>query len=458
MALNNLQDLIVRSALILIAILFSACIKYSYEKDTSACEVNLAATSSYADIKKLYVGETIQIQEPFIIEGYVSSSDQEGNFFNTLHFQNDPVLPTEGFQIDIELRDSYLFYPPGTKIFIKLKDLYLGKSKGVYKIGGVFSSFGNLSVGRLPTKAIQGHIIKACNSIEEIKPVLTSIEGLDNAILHSLIRIKGLEVIHTELGLTYAVAREETLRTLTNCSDEEIILLNSGYADFQNDQLPMGNGDIVGVLYKRNQEYQFIIRGLQDVSFMEDRCEELINEFTSDEVFISEIADPDNNSQARFIELHNASATPIDLNGWFLKRYTNSNLEPGASTDLSEHIIDANGTLVIASNAEVFNSTYGFPPEIEAGSNSPADSNGDDNLVLIDPFNTVIDIFGIIGEDGSGTNHEFEDGKAIRKSGIKHANPTFTFSEWVIYNDTGAFETIREPQNAPQDFSPGVHN
>ena len=112
-------------------------------------------------------------------------------------------------------------------------------------------------------------------------------------------------------------------------------------------------------------------------------------------------------------------------------------------------------TIVLVSNAEAFELLYGFVPTLEAGVNSPADSNGDDNLVLVDPFGTIMDVFGVVGEDGSGTNHEFEDGRALRNLTIQRGNPMYTFSEWTVYNDTGAEGTMNQPQIAPQDFSPG---
>ena len=61
-----------------------------------------------------------------------------------------------------------------------------------------------------------------------------------------------------------------------------------------------------------------------------------------------------------------------------------------------------------------------------------------------------------MGEDGSGTNHEFEDGRAFRNLAIANANPNYTFSEWIIYNDSGDAGTINQPQIAPQDFTSGV--
>jgi hypothetical protein len=111
--------------------------------------------------------------------------------------------------------------------------------------------------------------------------------------------------------------------------------------------------------------------------------------------------------------------------------------------------------LVLAANAESFELIYGVAPDLEAGINSPADSNGDDNLVLVDPFGKVIDVFGVVGEDGSGTNHEFEDGRALRNAFVERGNAVYSFSEWTLYNDTGGAGTINQPQTAPQDYSPG---
>ena len=91
------------------------------------------------------------------------------------------------------------------------------------------------------------------------------------------------------------------------------------------------------------------------------------------------------------------------------------------------------------------------------GSGSAADSNGDDNIVLYNAFDEAVDAFGRVGEDGTETDHEFEDGRALRKSLISSANATYDSSEWQIWNDTGTAETTKQPQKAPQDYSPGFH-
>jgi hypothetical protein len=74
----------------------------------------------------------------------------------------------------------------------------------------------------------------------------------------------------------------------------------------------------------------------------------------------------------------------------------------------------------------------------------------------VDPFGTVIDIFGVLGQDGTGTDHEFEDGRAVRNLEVTAGSPVYVFSEWQIFNDSGEAGTVNLPQLAPDDFSPGI--
>ena len=437
--------------------LVMACVKdKNFDIPESDCVSDLKANHTIGDLKALYVDELIQVQDDWVIEGYVVSSDLAGNFFGTLHIQDNLIDPTQGLQLEIDLRDSHLFYEVGSKIFIKTKGLYLGMSRGAIKLGGVFSAFGNPAVGRLPAAVVGQHLFNSCDPLGSPQPKKVGVNELDDSMISTLVQFANMEILLAELGLTYAVKEEETIRTLTNCEDLELELLNSGYSEFQANLLPEGNGTITGILIKDNKDYQLVIRDTSDIAFTDIRCEDLVDEFTSSKIFISELADPDNNTGARFVELYNSDSEPLSLKGWTLRRYTNDNTEISSTIDLSGYEIEGNSTFVISPNASEFENVYGFPPNHGVSINSPADSNGDDNLELVDPFGTVIDIFGVIGEDGSGTNHEFEDGRALRKGNVSEANPMYTPSEWIIYNDSGEAGTINVPQNAPEDFNPGI--
>lgn len=442
---------------VLFIIFLSSCVKSKEFKPLdSTCNADLVANATFAQVKALYDEETLQIQEDLIIEGYVISSDKAGNFFGVLHFQDAPANPNDAFQIEIDLRDSHLFFGVGDKILVRLKGLYLGKSRDVFKLGGTFTSFGNVSVGRLPSNAVFEHIFVSCDAKKTIVPTPIRISEDLEPSANTLVTFSNIEFALTDLGLPFALDGEETKRLLVDCTDNEIEIVNSGFSDFKAALLPEGSGSITGLLIQENDNFYLQIRDLDDVVFNEERCEDVIDEFTSQAIFFSELADPDNNARARFIELYNNSDTALSLKGWQILRYTNASLEVSSSLDLTDYMINPQSTLVISPDADEFLTVYGFAPDVAVGTNSPADSNGDDNLQLLDPFGTLIDAFGIVGEDGTGTNHEFEDGRAIRKIEVTKASNTYTYAEWIVYNDTGGAQTINSPQLAPQDYSPGI--
>ncbi|WP_422349362.1 DUF5689 domain-containing protein [Flagellimonas sp.] len=418
----------------------------------------MSANTTFQELEEMYSDETFQIQEDLIIEGYVISSDEAGNFFNEVYLQDKTKNPTKGLLLEAELSPAHLYYPLGTKVLVKLKGLFFGKSGETLRLGSSFTSFGNVSVGRLPALKVQDHLIATCDENGLVEPFPMTISQLDQAGLNTLIKLNDVEFGEEELGLNYAEPQEETIRALQDCEENKIELLTSGYADFQEVQLPEGKGSITGILKKEGTKYQLVIRDTTDLDFTNDRCPEIITEFTSKNIFISELADPDNNTGARFVELYNSSSEPLDLNLWTLRRYTNEKTEVSSSVELSGYTIAAKSTLIISPNAEEFGLVYGFPPDLSVSTNSPADSNGDDNLELVDPFGSIIDVFGVVGEDGSGTNHEFEDGRALRKPEVTQGNPIYNFTEWIIHNDSGGAGTINQPQNAPGDYTPGQFN
>jgi len=177
------------------------------------------------------------------------------------------------------------------------------------------------------------------------------------------------------------------------------------------------------------------------------------------QVIITELADPNNDAGARYVEIYNLGNSSVDLTNWSLKRYTN------ASPSISTNVVDltpigslASGAFaIIAANATNFQAVYGMAADINAGTGGPADSNGDDQIVLFDASDTLVDIFGVPGEDGTGTCHEFEDGRAERKGSVSAGNTTWAESEWNVWADStvsGCTSHTNSPRTSPTDFDP----
>ena len=113
------------------------------------------------------------------------------------------------------------------------------------------------------------------------------------------------------------------------------------------------------------------------------------------DLLITELTDPQNSSDAgRYVEIYNPSSDDIDLSlGYALQRWTNGNDSP-QSPKLLTGIIPAGGYYVVCNNSEKFSATYGMEASQDIGTDGGADSNGDDNVALIGPDGSVIDIFG----------------------------------------------------------------
>lgn len=176
------------------------------------------------------------------------------------------------------------------------------------------------------------------------------------------------------------------------------------------------------------------------------------------QVFITELADPNNEAGLRFVELYNAGTAAVDFSegsGWVLNKYTNASATISQTLALTGSIA-AGGTYVIAagvSDAD-FEAGYGVTADLFDGEdNHVAGSNGDDNIELVDGSGTVVDLFGVPGEDGTGTNHEFEDGRAVRIATITTGSATWDVAEWKI--DSDAPSGIG-PVDAPDGFDPHV--
>lgn len=172
------------------------------------------------------------------------------------------------------------------------------------------------------------------------------------------------------------------------------------------------------------------------------------------QVIITEIADPNNDSQARFIELANIGDNAFDLTGYQLVRWTNANTAytTSSAVDLTEFgSLQSKGILTLANNNK-FETVYGVTPNKVIGSGGPADSNGDDNIAILDPNGSIYDVYGVPGTDGTGKSHEFEDGRAERKGSATAPSSSWSSTEWNIDNDAGAGDGALD---APSGYDPG---
>ena len=151
-------------------------------------------------------------------------------------------------------------------------------------------------------------------------------------------------------------------------------------------------------------------------------------------LLISEVADPDNVSLAKYVELYNSGSVSIDFSNetWYLARQANG------STWINTQLIGSVGageTYIVSYNSTVFLSSYGFAADKNS---SVASGNGDDAYFLYyggnNAIGTLIDAYGVMDVDGSGEDWEYTDTKAVRIFNVTVPDSTWNANEWFISN------------------------
>ncbi|MCF6213292.1 MAG: DUF5689 domain-containing protein [Flavobacteriaceae bacterium] len=262
-------------SLVLVLGTFNSCVNDNSDFATPQVicqEPNLTVTNTLAELNVNAVGAIHQITDDMVVEGYVVSSDEQGNFFSSVSIQN--LEGTAGFRLSIDRRDIYTQIKVGQKVYVKAKTLFIDGDGGDSDIalGALFGSF----IGRLPDVEIDNFLFRSCESVAESSLVHTAtLDAINNGLLNTLVEFDNVQFKANEVGGNYFdpnnTAGSATNRHIVDVNGNELIVRNSEFADFANKALPSGNGKIRGVLSKFNGDYQLFIRDTNDVQFTNPR-------------------------------------------------------------------------------------------------------------------------------------------------------------------------------------------
>jgi hypothetical protein len=405
----------------------------------------LMPTISLFEITAMYQNNLVEfgVENNYVVEGYVVSSDASGNFKNRLIIQDAIENPTAGVQLLIDKDVIFEDYNIGDKVFVKLDKLYMNKVDGVLTIGYPKGT----GITKIETSKVGSFIFNSGEHFAII-PTEISIAEVNNSVYkNTLVTVTYVQLTVNELGKAFAffTGTNDGIRTLESCNQPiKLGVFTSGEASFANEKFPEGSGSITGVLTSNLE-----LRKIEDVAFTEAyiECPIIIPK-----IMITEVADPKNSVSSRFVELYNAGETEIDLTGWKLNKYINGSTSvSGSPVELSGVTIPVGGFVIVANTG--FKDMFSITPNIES---TYISGNGDDVYELVDNSGNRVDIFGVIGEDGNGTNWEYLDGKAIRNLNINESNIIFTINEWSCYSGANniLITNPNTPKNAPDGFSP----
>lgn len=237
-------------------------------------EPNVTVNTNIEKVKDFYNGfEPVLITNggnPMYMEAYVVSSDETGNFYKTLVIQDSPENAKHGISISTESTDMYTLFEPGRKVYVRVDGLYSGEFAGLPTLGVLNGE----EVGRMSIIEFEDRVLRS-NEVAELVPNVRTLSGVSDADLNTLVAFENVQVSDNDLGEPYANLNNtfSVNRTITNCDrTASIIMRNSGFADFKNELMPEGNGQLTAVMSIFNNDYQVFIRSTADVDFDQERC------------------------------------------------------------------------------------------------------------------------------------------------------------------------------------------
>lgn len=252
-------------ALVAATVGFSSCQDHFDEPNPNdAPTATLTANTSIADVKAMFWDEsnnycqqvgTKDNGDHIIVSGHVVSSDFAGNCFKYIVIQDE----TGALNFSINSYNLYLNYRRGQEMVIDLTGLYIGKYRGLFQVG--FPSF-NSSINGDETSFMAPEFFRR-NAELNGWPNLATVDtitvnnfselGTTPAELQKwqsqLVRFNNVEFVpNAETPTLSTYHSSGVTQQIKDAAGNTLDIRTSGYANFWNNTLPEGRGDVVALL------------------------------------------------------------------------------------------------------------------------------------------------------------------------------------------------------------------
>ena len=260
-----------------IAMIFGSCAKEEFDVPKLTCnQPDLKVNRTVEEVRAATSSIVTQYTYDDIIEAYVVSSDEAGNFFKTISFQTlaTATTPAIGFSVPVDASNTYIDFRLGNKVYIKMKDQYTDVNFGGMRIGSIYvNTYNEGGVGRISSNDYKKVLNASCTMVsEELLVRSVSIpELLQDSNINTLVELSDVQFTKEAIGRHYYEESNDvggaTNWSLIDKLGNQVLFRTSSFADFAHKIVPDGSGKVRGVLTKFGSDYQLLARSENDVEF-----------------------------------------------------------------------------------------------------------------------------------------------------------------------------------------------
>lgn len=260
-----------------IALTFGSCAKEEFDVPKLTCtQPDLKVNCTVEEVRAVTGSIVTKYTYDDIIEAYVISSDEAGNFFKTISFQTlaTATTPAIGFSVPVDASNTYIDFRLGNKVYIKMKDQYTDIYFGGMRIGSIYvNSYNEGGVGRISPNDFKKILNASCTMVSEglLVRSVSIPELLQDANINTLVELSDVQFTSDAIGRHYYEESNDvggaTNWSLKDKLGNQVLFRTSSFADFADKIVPDGSGKVRGVLTKFGSDYQLLARSENDVEF-----------------------------------------------------------------------------------------------------------------------------------------------------------------------------------------------
>lgn len=262
-------------SLFVLAGLFSSCVNDEVAVPKLTCtQPDLSVNKTVAEVHSTAGAIVSQYLYDDVIEAYVISTEEHGNFFKTISFQTlaTATTPAIGFSVPVDATNTYVDFRLGNKVYVKLKNQYTDINYGSLRIGGIYvNTYNEGSVGRLSQNDYKNVLHASCTTLTDdqlVRPISIA-ELVQDSNLNTLVELSDVQFTEAAVGRKYYEETNDiggaTNWSLIDKKGNQVIFRTSSYADFASKIVPDGIGKVRGVLTKFGSDYQLVARSENDI-------------------------------------------------------------------------------------------------------------------------------------------------------------------------------------------------
>lgn len=204
--------------------------------------------------------DSIPVGSNIIICGYVTTSDEWGNNYKYLNIEDE----TGGIQIKIDNKALYHKYRIGQKLYVKCDGLVLGDYRKLPQLG----LWANGSMQAIPSFKTYLYLFPDGSPMGAPNPiVMTSIPSaneIPSTMYNRRVILQGATFVEGGLA-TFSDPGAATSHDIKMADGTTVTLRTSNYATFASELLPVGTGEISGILTRYNNYVQIVINSPADL-------------------------------------------------------------------------------------------------------------------------------------------------------------------------------------------------